>query len=179
MVRLGTGIAIGIWVLFVSVSAFAQGQDQATPEQGMEEQVILPDGQNMSMKTYIELMRTNLRAQKKQILSQSMGLDEAQAKVFWPIYNDYEHDFSKLTDKGVDIVMVYAKNYENMSDETAKDIMDRTLANQAEKIKVRKVYAQKMADAMSAKVAARFLQIDAVVNKMIELQIDSKLPLIK
>ena len=124
-------------------------------------------------------MRTNLRAQKKQILSQSMGLDEAQEKVFWPIYNDYEHDFSKLTDRGVDIVMEYAKHYENMSDETARDIMDRTLANQAEKIKLRKEYAQKMERAMSARVAARFLQIDAVVNKMVELQIDSKLPLIK
>lgn len=174
MVRLGTGIGIVMWMLFVGVFAFAQ--DQADPEQG---QVVLPDGQSMSMKTYIELMRTNLRAQKKQILSQSMGLDEAQEKVFWPIYNDYEHDFSKLTDRGVDIVMEYAKHYENMTDETAKDIMDRTLANQTEKIKLRKEYAQKMERALSARVAARFFQIDAVVNKMVELQIDSKLPLIK
>lgn len=169
-------VIIGAWIFFIGVFAYAQQQEQADPEQG---QVVLPDGQTMNMKTYIELMRTNLRAQKKQILSQSMGLDEAQAKVFWPIYNDYEHDLSKLTDRGVDIVMDYAKNYENLSDEKAKDLMDRTLDNQTEKLKLRKAYAKKMEDAMSAKVAARFLQIDAVVNKMIELQIDSKLPLIK
>ncbi len=75
--------------------------------------------------------------------------------------------------------MEYAKHYENMTDETAKDIMDRTLANQTEKIKLRKEYAQKMERALSARGAARFFQIDAVVKKMVELQIDSKLPLIK
>jgi hypothetical protein len=95
------------------------------------------------------------------------------------VYNDYEHDLAKLTDRGVDIVMDYAKNYQNMTDEMARELMDRTLDNQAEKLKLRKEYAKKMEKALSAKVAARFLQIDAVVNKMIELQIDSKLPLIK
>jgi hypothetical protein len=59
MVRLGTGIGIVMWMLFVGVFAFAQ--EQADPEQG---QVVLPDGQSMSMKTYIELMRTNLRRRK-------------------------------------------------------------------------------------------------------------------
>ncbi|HPI92341.1 MAG TPA: hypothetical protein PLT09_05200 [Deltaproteobacteria bacterium] len=176
MKRIGTVVFIGAWILVLAFFAFAQQPDQADPELS---QVILPDGQDMNIKTYIELMRTNLRAQKKQIVSRSMGLDEMQTKAFWPLYDDYEHDLAKLTDRGVDILMDYAKNYETMTDETASDIMNRTLDNQDEKLKLRRAYAKKMEDALSAKVAARFLQVDAVVNKMIELQIDSKLPLVK
>ncbi len=174
MKKIGLVVLIGACMLWMAGPVSAQ-----QPEQDEEQGQVVPDGQNMDVKTYIELMRTDLRTQKKQILSQSMGLDEAQAKAFWPVYNDYEHDLAKLTDRGVDIVMDYAKNYQNMTDEMARELMDRTLDNQAEKLKLRKEYAKKMEKALSAKVAARFLQIDAVVNKMIELQIDSKLPLIK
>lgn len=179
MKKLGMVMIIGAWILWVAFPVSAQQPEQVDPGQGVTQGQAGPDDQNMDVKTYVELMRTDLRAQKKQILSQSMGLDDAQAKAFWPIYNDYEHDLSKLNDKGIEIIKDYAKNYENMQEKTAKDIMNRSLDLQAEKLKLRKVYAKKMEKALSAKVAARFLQIDNVVNKMIELQIDSKLPLIK
>ncbi len=182
MKRLGMVVICTAWIVFLNGPVFAQQPDPegSAPSIGQDDTLSpAPDEQNMNIKTYVELMRTNLRAQKKQILSDSMELDEAQSKVFWPIYNDYEHDLSKLTDKGLGIINDYAKNYQNVSEKTAKELMNRALDLQTEKLKLRKAYAKKMEKALSAKVAARFLQVDAVVNKMIELQIDSKLPLIK
>lgn len=178
MKRLAMAAAILWAVLIVSGGlVFAEGSGQDDPEQAVEQGQ--PGVQKMSLDTYIELMRTDLRAQKKAAVSKAMELTPEQEKVFWPIYNDYEHDFVKLTDVGMGIVKDYSKVYLNMTDAAAKDIMDRFLQNQSDKLKLRKTYARKLEKALSARIAARFLQADAVLTKMIELQIDSQIPLIK
>jgi len=172
-------LTVGIWMLLVCNPAFAQQQDLEGAQPGIEQGQPGQGDQSVNLQNYIELMRSNLKTQKRQILTKSMELDEAQAKAFWPIYNDYEHDLAKLTDKGLAVIMDYSKHYQNMTDDMAHDLITRTLDNQAEKVKLRKAYARKLEKALSPRVAARFLQVDGVVNKMVELQLDSQIPLVK
>lgn len=178
MKRISMVVLLGAWLVLCGGFAFAAGPenvDQGGPAVGGQ----APGEGNMSFDTYVELMRTDLRAKKKAIVSKAMGLTAEQEKVFWPIYNDYEHDMGKFTDVGIAIVKEYSQNFQNMTDEKARDLMNRTLDNQAGKVKLRKAYGRKIDKALNAKIAARFLQVDGTVNKMVELQIDSKLPIIK
>jgi len=46
--------------------------------------------QELNTRAYIQLLRTDLNAQKEQIIKETMQLDEKQAAVFWPVYKDYE-----------------------------------------------------------------------------------------
>lgn len=176
MKRLGMGLMFGAVLILcgglANASGTAQGDQAAVTGQGSG------DGK-MSFDTYVELLRTDLRAGKKAVISKSMELSPEQEKVFWSLYNDYEHDMGKLTDVGVLIVKDFAKNYRNMTDATASDLMNRALNNQGEKLKLRKAYAKKIEKALSSRVAARFIQVDGMLNKIIELQIDAKLPLLK
>jgi hypothetical protein len=179
MKRFGVATIIGIWLILLSGIVFAEGTDQDDSGQAIEQGQQGQGAQKMSVDTYIELMRTDLRAQKKAAVSKAMELTPEQEKAFWPIYNDYEHDMIKLTDVGIGIVKDYAKVYQNMTDEAAKDLIDRTFKNQDNKLKLKKTYAKKFEKALSPRIAARFLQVDGVLTKMIELQIDSQIPLIK
>lgn len=176
MKRFGIAAVLGALIIFCSGPVCADQPDQDGSDQSVEQ---AQPGPGMSFDTYVELLRTNLRAQKKEIISKAMELSPDQEKVFWPIYNDYEHDMIKLTDVGIGIVKDYSKNYQSMTDAVAKDLMNRTLDNQNSKLKLKKAYAKKFEKALSARIAARFLQADSTVTKMIELQIDSRLPLIK
>lgn len=169
----------GVLILMMTGTVYAQESDQNNPDMGVEQGQAMPGGQNIDAKTYIELMKTNVKGQKKQIHIQSMELNAEQAKIFWPIYDDYDHDLDKLNDKMIEIIMDYSKSYQNMTDKVAHDLMTRSLENQEQKLKLKKAYANKLEKVLSAKVAARFFQVDGVINKMIELQIDSNLPLIK
>lgn len=176
MKRISMVVLFGVWVVLCGGFALAAGEEGG--DQGGAA-VQGPGGGNMSFDTYVELLRTDLRAKKKGVVSKAMMLTAEQEKVFWPIYNDYEHDLGKLTDVGIAIVKDYSQNFQNMTDEKARDLMTRTLDNQAGKIRLRKTYGRKLEKALNAKLAARFLQVDGTVNRMVELQIDSKLPIIK
>ena len=57
------------------------------------------ESQVLNTQSYTELLRTDLNAQKRQIISETMQLDDKQARIFWPIYNDYEADLDKLADE--------------------------------------------------------------------------------
>lgn len=179
MKQSATVIMAGALILIMTGSVYSQEPDQNKPGMRVEQGQAMPGGQNIDAKTYIELMKTNVKGQKKQIHIQSMELNPEQAKIFWPIYDDYDHDLDKLNDKMIEIIMDYSKNYQHMTDKVAHDLMTRSLDNQEQKLKLKKAYAKKMEKVLSAKIAARFFQVDGVINKMIELQIDSNLPLIK
>jgi hypothetical protein len=178
MKRFGMAVALGALMVLCSGLVFADGAGQDDQGAAIDQGQASVDGK-MSFDTYVELLRTDIRGQKKAVISKAMALTPEQEKVFWPIYNDYEHDLGKLTDVSIGIVKDYAANFQSMTDATASDLMNRALQNQGDKLKLKKTYGRKLEKALSAKIAARFLQADGMVNKMIELQIDAKLPLIK
>jgi hypothetical protein len=177
MKKFGLGLMIG--ALLILCGGFAYADDAVAVDQGDGVKQDAGDGKQMSFDTYVELLRTDLRAGKKEVLSKSMELTPEQEKVFWPIYNDYEHDMGKLTDVSVLIIKDYAKNFKNMTDAVASDLMKRSFKNQNDKLKLRSLYGKKLEKALGARIAARFLQVDGMLNKIVELQIDAKLPLLK
>ncbi len=126
----------------------------------------------------MELVRSDLKLKKKAILSENLQLTEAQAKIFWRIYNEYEYKLNKLGDKMLDNIETFAQNFDNLSDEVAEDILDNSFDNQEEKLDLLKDVTKEVADKLSYKVAVRFYQIEKLLTTMIDLQILSAIPLI-
>jgi hypothetical protein len=46
----------------------------------------------------IQLMKSNIRSQKIQIVAANMDLTDAEAEKFWPVYDRYATDLAKLYD---------------------------------------------------------------------------------
>ena len=46
----------------------------------------------------IQLMKSNIRSQKKQIVAANMDLSDAEAEKFWPVYDRYAADLAKIYD---------------------------------------------------------------------------------
>jgi hypothetical protein len=127
----------------------------------------------------IELMRSDLRTQKKAILTQAMQLTEAQSEAFWPVYNEYESELMKLNDTRLTLIKDYASNYSTMTDAVAKDLVSRSFKWQEGNTKLLKKYYGKMAKALSPIVAARWVQAEHAINSMIDVQVASEIPLIQ
>ncbi len=47
--------------------------------------------------TDMEILRQKIKADKKLIVASNMQLTEAEAKKFWPIYDSYQSDLSKIS----------------------------------------------------------------------------------
>jgi hypothetical protein len=124
-------------------------------------------------------MRSDLRTQKKALLTQAMQLSETQAEAFWPVYNEYESQLMKLNDSRLSIIKDYAANYATMTDVVAKDLVKRSFQWQEGNTKLLKKYYGKMEKAISPIAAARWVQAEHAINSMIDVQVASEVPLIR
>ena len=126
-----------------------------------------------------ELMRSDLRTQKRAIITQAMKMDEATSEKFWPVYQDFETELSKINDQRVTMIKDYAAAYNSMTDEAAKDLIKRGFKLQESRTSLLKKYVQKMSKATDVKTAARWAQVEHAVDSAIDLQIASELPLLQ
>jgi hypothetical protein len=128
--------------------------------------------------TDIQLLRSNVQAEKNDIIAHTMRFTETESVAFWPLYRDYSRDQQVIGDARVQLIKDYAKNYDSMDDAKAKDMTQRLLAIDAKFTKLREDYWPKFEKALGAKRAAKFYQVDNRLSMMVNLQLASDISLI-
>jgi hypothetical protein len=129
-----------------------------------------------SMATSIELMRTNVRAQKAQIIGKALHLTDAQANVFWPLYREFELETAKLWDQRIQLIKDYAAVYDSLTDERARDIVMRAWDIDEQRIKLNREEFNKLAKQLPAKTVAHFFQVNNYLDRIMELKVVGSLP---
>ena len=61
--------------------------------------------------TDIQLLRSNLQAEKNDVIAHTMRFTETESAAFWPVYRDYSRDQQVIGDARVQLIKDYAKNY--------------------------------------------------------------------
>lgn len=141
--------------------------------------ILLANSVAQDVDAYVELIRSDIRAKKIVIIKETMNFSDEQASVFWPIYREYNNELEKVSDERLQLIKSYLKFYENMTDETAKVLAEKSVEIDQKFLDLRKVYFKKFEKALSAKLAAKLMQVDNQINSLIRLQVDSELPLIE
>ena len=129
--------------------------------------------------SYIELLRSDLRADKVAILTAAMELDDSDSETFWSIYHEYENDLRQLEDRRLSAIKSYAASYPDTSDEQAEQLMDDWFGIQSDRLKLKKKIGKHLSKNLSPTVAVRFLQVENTLGLLIDLQLASEIPLIE
>jgi hypothetical protein len=137
------------------------------------------EAQEQNVETYAELLRQDIKTQKVAITSQLMELSSEQAPVFWAVYSDYDKDLTALGNERLQGVKEYAANYTNLTNEKADELVSRRLALEERLIALKKKYYERFKQALSPKMAAKFLQIENQLLAVLDLQIASNLPIVQ
>ena len=127
----------------------------------------------------IELLRSDLKTGRKALLTEAMQFTEKEANAFWPIYNEYELERSKMGDRYLQSLKEYAANYDTMTNEMAEKLMKKVFVWQKDNVSLVEKYYKKVAKAITAKRAARFVQMENRINQLVLLQLASEIPLAK
>jgi hypothetical protein len=125
----------------------------------------------------MEILREKVRADKKLLVAQSMQLTEEEGKVFWPIYDAYQAEKSKLADRRIKVIEDYAANFQTLSDDVAKDLVDRSIGIQKDAVKLMESYLPKFSKAVGDKKAARFYQIENKIDAIVNFELAANIPL--
>jgi len=133
---------------------------------------------NSTLESDIQVLRSDLRAQKTQIISDQLKLSDAEGKSFWPIYREYETELSKLNDEKVAIVKDYATSYDTITDTQIQSLADRTFKLDNKRTDLKQKYFKKISKAVSPKTAARFIQLENRLDLLLNLQLADSIPMI-
>ncbi len=128
---------------------------------------------------YVELLRKDVRSLKKQIVAANLDLTDQEAEKFWPIYNQYTAEQSKINDTKVALIKDYVQNYTSMTDEKAESYVKGRAAVEESVNQLRLKYFPIFRRVLSGKMTATFFQIEWRVSTMIDLQVASQMPLIQ
>jgi hypothetical protein len=127
----------------------------------------------------IQLLRQDVRSQKKQIVAANMQLTDAEAEKFWPVYDQYTAEVTKLGDTRVALIKQYAQNYDTLTDAQANDLMQKWGGLEESVAQLRLKYIPNFEKVVSAKKTALFFQIDRRLSLIIDLQLASAIPLVQ
>ena len=128
---------------------------------------------------YIELFRSDLRADKQAIVTYAMELSDEDSKLFWPIYKAYEAERTQLGDRLLEMIRKYPDAVMVTGPDTIRDLAADWLKLQDDRVKLMKKYYTQVEKKISPRVAARWMQVEHRLWLLFSLQLASEVPLIQ
>src|SRR5215470_1957589 len=119
----------------------------------------------------IQLLKSNIRSQKKQIVAANMDLTDAEAEKFWPVYDRYAADLAKIYDAKIALFQEYLATSETMSGDQAENYLRRRAAVEQDQMRLRLQYLPEFRKLLTGREAALFYQIEWRLDLMINLQL--------
>jgi len=151
---------------------------QSSPAQKASAPSATTNTQKKNIQEYVELLRSNVRQQKAEIMGAVMALNIEESAKFWPIYNEYDGELTKLNDQRVANIKEYAANYDTMTDAKADELVQSAFEYRKQRAELLAKYYGRVKESLGGVQAARFLQVEEQLLEIIDLQIESNLPVI-
>jgi len=168
-----------LMLLFFCPASYAQAAQSQITEKQDAAAAAATDAKEKNVQAYIELLRSDVRQQKAEIMGAMMRLDTDEAAKFWPIYNQYDAELTKLNNLRLANIQDYARNYDKMTDVKADELIKKAGDYRRQRTDLLMTYYERMKQSLGAIQAARFLQIEDQLLTLIDLQIQSALPIVK
>jgi hypothetical protein len=164
--------ALALILCMMSTQRPASAQDAASqPASNQSSQA--------SIDQMIELMRKDIRSQKKQLIAANLPLTDAEAQVFWPVYDQYAADLTKNNNEKLTLLKEYAQGYTTMTDAQADDWTTRVLKLDAALPALRMKYQPNFRKILPAKKAALYEQVERQAQMIIDTQLAMQVPLVQ
>lgn len=125
----------------------------------------------------LNMFRFSMRMEKMEFVQKAMKLTPEQEKKFMAVYYPYDVELKKLNDKRLAIITDYAAKFDSITDADADKLAKRSLEFRKQRGALLEKYYGKMAKATSKSIAARFLQVESILQATHDVRIGSALPL--
>jgi hypothetical protein len=163
-------LTLGAAVSFNHASSFAQATPAQTSASQSTEAAIDQD---------IDLLRKDIRSQKKQLIAANLPLTDAEAQKFWPVYDQYTAELVQINNDKYALIKEYARDFGTMTDAQADDWTVRVLKLDANVSTLRQKYLSNFQKVLSPKKTALYEQVERKAQMLIDLQLSAQIPLVQ
>ena len=126
----------------------------------------------------LALLRTDLRAQKKQVITLNVRLTAEEDAKFWPVYDKYEAEMAKHNDDFYAVIKDYAANEATLTDSQAGKLIRKWAEIQVQQAQTRQKYIPLIEKTIPGKKAALFFQVDRRLYALMDMQVARQIPLV-
>ena len=129
----------------------------------------------------MDILRQKIKADKKLVVAENLSLTDAEGTAFWPVYDAYQKDLQAINQRLTAVILAYADAYNKgaVSNETAKKLLDESLAIDAAEAKLKASSAPKILAALPATKAARYIQIENKIRAVVRYELAAGIPLVQ
>jgi len=127
----------------------------------------------------IALLRQDIRSEKKQLIAANLSLTDTEATKFWPLYDQYTGELSKVNDAKYQLLKEYATSWGTVTDAQAAGLIKRSLEADQAVAQLRLKYDPIFSQVLPGKKVATFFQLDRRLSNLIDLQLASQIPLVQ
>ena len=129
--------------------------------------------------TDMAALRAAVQADKKALVTQTLALTPAEAKKFWPAYEQYRRSTDMANrERNLALEGLIGSN-KPMSDLYAKNLANALVTADDAEIKARRTLYKQVMKALPATKAARYLQLESKIRAMQAYDIAATFPLVK
>ena len=128
---------------------------------------------------YINEIKLDVWGTYIEIIDDNLVLTDEQAEIFMPMLEQYLADQGKVADMRVKNTENYMMNYYDLDDATAKELLNKAVEIEQERMNIRREYMDKMLEKLPPQLVGKFFQLDARIFALIDLVRMSSIPLVR
>ena len=134
--------------------------------------------------TDMQALRAAVRADKRGFVESTLKLTPAEAKRFWPIYDNYQRVVDSANQRRVVAVEALIARDKPFTDLYARTLANELIAADEAEIKARRTMQNRLMRGVPTRVlppkkAARYVQLETKIHAVLAYDIASTIPLIK
>jgi hypothetical protein len=127
----------------------------------------------------LQLLRKDLRSLKKQLIAENLSLTSTEATKFWPVYEQYQTEYTKIGDAKLALIEEYEKTWGTITDEQALNYLKRAEEINESVLQLRKKYVPLVKQVLPGKKTATFFQLERRIEMLMDVQVASLIPLVQ
>jgi len=134
--------------------------------------------------TDMQALRAAVRADKKAFVASTLRLTPAEAKRFWPIYDNYQRIVDSANERRVVAVEALIALDKPISDLYARNLANELVATDEVEIKARRTLHNRLMRGVPTRIlppkkAARYLQLESKIRAVQAYDVAANIPLVK
>jgi hypothetical protein len=132
--------------------------------------------QEPTIDSTIAVVRANMQSDRTALITAGMNFNDKDGAAFWPIYQQYVYERSRVDDRRASVIKEYTQKYPNLTDAEAKSMADQMLDCESRLAELKKKYYKKFNKVLPALTVTKFFQLDRRIDLMMDMQVEASLP---
>ena len=89
-----------------------------------------------------DIVKVQIRSNRQALVAENLLLSVSENQVFWPIYRAFQTERTALVDRRIELLREFRDNFDGISEEQAKQMLDIYFELQEDFLQLRKKYLQ-------------------------------------